>query len=69
MKEEILGTIIVLLFDLIIGSFIYVCTKFVVPTIAAIITVTLGCVAAWATFKVCKYWILKLQEKWNSKKE
>lgn len=69
MKEEILGTILVLLFDLIVGSFIYVCTKFTIPTIATIITVTLGCVAGWATFKVCKYWILKLQEKWNSKKE
>ncbi len=69
MREEYIGTIIVLLFDLIVGSFIWVCTKFTIPSIAAILTVTLSCVAAWATFKVCKFWLNKAQEKWISKRK
>ena len=69
MRDEILGTIMVLLFDLIVGSFIWVCTKFTIPAIAAIITVTLSGVAGWATFKVCKHWLIKIQEKWNSKRK
>ena len=69
MREEYLGTIMVVLFDLIIGSFIWVCTKFTIPPIAAVLTVTLTCVAAWATFKVCKYWLIRIQQKWNSKRK
>lgn len=69
MRNELWGTIFVLLFDLIVGSLIYVCVKFTIPAIAAIITVTLSGVAGWATFEICKYWLLKLQEKWNLKRK
>lgn len=69
MREEYLGTIMVLLFDLVIGSLIWVGFKFTAPAIASILTVVLSCVAGWATFKVCKFWFNKLKEKWISKRK
>lgn len=68
MKKEILWTIVTLILDLIVGSLIWVCSNLIVPPIAAVITVTLACVASCATFNICEIWIKRITEKHKTKK-
>ena len=69
MNEKIINTVLIVIFDLIAISLIGVCNTYSVPAIATIITVTLTCVAGWATYFVLKLWIKKLLEAWNIKRK
>ena len=69
MRHYIISSIAILLIDLIAISLIGVCNDYTVPKVAVLITVLLCCVAGYATYKMCKFWIIKLFEKWNSKRK
>ena len=69
MKQCIISSIIILLVDIIATSLINVCNKYTVPTIAVLITILLICIAGYCTYKMCKFWILKLIESWNLKRK
>ena len=68
MKKEILWTFVTLVLDLIVGSLIWVCSNLTIPPIAAIITVTLTCVASCATFNICEIWIKRITERRKNRK-
>lgn len=69
MKEKIINSILIVIFDLIAISLIGVCNNYTVPAIATLITVILTCVAGWATYSIIKFWILKLVSSWNLKRK
>ena len=69
MREEIVNTIMAVIMAIIAGILVWVCNSFTVPTIAAIITVTLCGIAGWGVYRVSKMWILKLIKSWNSKRK
>jgi len=69
MKYDITCIIMLIVIDIVAVTLIGVCNNFTVPTIAILITVILACVASWATYKMIKYWTLKLFKKWNLKRK
>ncbi len=68
-KERIINTIMAVLVAIMAGLLVYVCDTFTVPAIATWITVVLCGVAGWAVYRVCKMWILRLFEKWHTKRK
>lgn len=69
MKEKIFNTILIVICDLIAISLVCVCNHYTVPAVATLITVVLTCVASWATYRIIKFWILKLISLWNLKRK
>ena len=71
MREEILGTIVTAVFDIVTFILIYMLlTLSSAPKLLVILgTIIFGGVAIWATVKVCIYWFNKIKKKWNLKRK
>ncbi len=68
-KDDIIKTVMAVIVTILAAMLVYVCDSFTVPAIATWITVALCGVAGWAIYRVCKIWILKLFEKWSTKRK
>lgn len=67
MRREIIWTIITLIFDIIVGSLIWVCSNLTIPPIAAVITTMICCVAGCATFNIIETWINRFTNETKTK--
>lgn len=68
-KDDIIKTVMAVIVTILATMLVYVCDNFTVPVIATWITVALCGVAGWALYRVCKIWILKLFETWNTRRK
>lgn len=68
-ENEILGTLMVIMFDLLVAFFIYLFIITDIPlALAIIVEAALGVMAIYATYKVGVYWYNKLKAR-KSKEE
>ena len=68
--NEIVGTIGVVMFDLLVALFVYlIWVSEPIVWFAVICTICFGATAVYATYKVLKYWIEKLSYLIKNKKE
>ena len=69
LREDIFGTIIVLIFDIIVTFMLSVIFRTESIMIVNIACIALSVVAIWATVKICIYWFNKIKAKWNLKRK